>query len=130
MVTKPVSGQNLLPADVSGFEAAMPNYWTKNAGGATLTWATDQFRTANYSLKIEKTGTGIASSWVGADVLRNWAVANANSEFQIGGWVKTSGVNINPANDAAKIQLKFSAFIGCGPDSSHFYTRLSRLGEV
>ena len=116
MVTTPVSGQNLLSADVSGFEAAMPNYWTKNAGGATLTWATDQFRTANYSLKIEKTGTGIASSWVGADVLRNWAVANANSEFEIGGWVKTSGVNINPANDAAKIQLKFSAFNAAGTD--------------
>ncbi len=107
-------GQNLLPAEWAGLEAGVANYWSDaNAGGATLTWATDEHRTSNYSLKIEKTATGTASSWVGEDILRNWATsATENVTFEIGGWVKTEGVNISPANDAAKIQLKFSAFDG------------------
>ncbi|MCF8241698.1 MAG: hypothetical protein K9J16_09960, partial [Melioribacteraceae bacterium] len=49
--------------EVGSFEQDLPSYWTKGAepGGATLTWATDQFVSMGKSLKIEKTTTSEAS---------------------------------------------------------------------
>ncbi|TFB11424.1 T9SS type A sorting domain-containing protein [Candidatus Marinimicrobia bacterium MT.SAG.2] len=106
-----VFGQNLMSEEMAGFEGGIANYFAKDAGGATLTWATDDFRTANYSLKIEKTGTGTASRWVAGDLYRYWSVGVApDVAMEIGGWVKTSGVNTSPASDAEKIQLKFTFF--------------------
>ena len=108
-----VFGQNLVPEVTAGFEGGIANYFAKDAGGATLTWAKDEYRTANYSLKIEKTGTGTASRWHASDLYRYWDVfVEPDVGMVIGGWVKTMGVNTNPASDAEKIQLKFTFFNG------------------
>ena len=84
----------------------------KETRGATLTWATDEYRTANYSLKIEKTGTDAGiSRWFAADLYRYWDVfVGTDIGTELGAWVKTSGVNTNPSSDAEKIQLKFTFF--------------------
>ncbi len=106
-----VFGQNLMSEEMAGFEGGIANYFAKDAGGATLTWATDEYRTSNYSLKIEKTGTGTASRWVAADLYRYWDVfVGTDVGTELGAWVKTSGVNTNPATDDDKIQLKFTFF--------------------
>ena len=111
-----VFGQNLLPTEWAGFEGGVANYFVKDAGGATLTWATDQYRTANYSLKIQKPATGTAARWVAADLYRYWDIfVEPDRGMEIGGWVKTSGVNTSPATDADKIQLKFT-FYNAGTD--------------
>ncbi|MCH8305424.1 MAG: T9SS type A sorting domain-containing protein [Candidatus Marinimicrobia bacterium] len=85
---------------------------SKETRGATLTWATDEYRTANYSLKIEKTGTDAGvSRWYAADLYRYWDIfVEPDRAMEIGAWVKTSGVNTNPSTDAEKIQLKFTFF--------------------
>jgi len=84
----------------------------KESAGATLTWATDEYRTANYSLKIVKTGTDAGvSRWYAADLYRYWDVfVGTDIGTELGAWVKTSGVNTNPSTDAEKIQLKFTFF--------------------
>ena len=108
-----VFGQNLMSAEMAGFEGGITNYFAKDAGGATLTWATDEFRTSNYSLKIEKTGTGTASRWVAGDLYRYWDVfVGTDIGTELGAWVKTSDVNTNPATEDEKIQLKFTFFTG------------------
>ena len=50
---------NAQPANltsIGGFEGSLPSYWTKGnqPAGATLSWATDQFRSMGHSLKIVK----------------------------------------------------------------------------
>ena len=42
--------------DIGGFESDLPSYWNKGSepDGATLTWATDEYRTLGRSLKISK----------------------------------------------------------------------------
>ena len=43
-------------SNIGGFESDLPSYWTKGSepDGATLTWATDEYRTLGRSLKISK----------------------------------------------------------------------------
>ncbi|HET6272278.1 MAG TPA: T9SS type A sorting domain-containing protein [Bacteroidota bacterium] len=97
---------NLLPN--GGFESGKPSLWTPEPGGATLSWSTDQVHGGTHSLKIEKTTTGSVSRWLSENNVRYW-VDNIPSgvDIKLGAWVKTSGVNINPANDLARWQLKF-----------------------
>ncbi|MCC6395684.1 MAG: hypothetical protein IT282_01610, partial [Bacteroidetes bacterium] len=59
---------------VGGFEGTMPAFWNVgNTGGATLTWATDQYRSGLRSLKIEKTTTGDSASFVSDNMCDIWA---------------------------------------------------------
>ena len=98
---------NLLPN--GGFESGKPSLWNPEPGGATLTWATDQtYNGSLHSLKIEKTGTGTVSRWMSSNMIRYWVDnVEKNVDIKLGAYVKTSGVNLNPANDAARWQLKF-----------------------
>ena len=59
---------------IGGFESDMPSYWTKGSepGGATLTWATDEYMSLGRSLKIEKGVTGEAASWVSENMCDQW----------------------------------------------------------
>ena len=98
---------NLLPN--GGFESGKPSLWNPEPGGATLTWATDQtYNGSPHSLKIVKTGTGTVSRWISTNMVRYW-VDNIpmGVDIKLGAYVKTSGVNTAPANDAARWQLKF-----------------------
>ncbi|MDZ7268978.1 MAG: carbohydrate binding domain-containing protein [candidate division KSB1 bacterium] len=99
-----------------GFEnAEAPAYWHKaNAGGATLEWASDVYRSPQRSLKISKSSGSDAPMWESDNLARlNWNPVGgipANIEMEVGGWVKTSGVNVNPASDDARITLSFWFF--------------------
>lgn len=96
-----------------GFENAdAPAYWHKaNVGGATVEWASDVFRSPQRSLKISKSSGSDTPTWESDNLAKlNWNPVTGttqNIEMEIGGWVKTSGVNINPAADAGKITLSF-----------------------
>src|SRR3990172_8007001 len=85
------------------FEGVLPGYWTKgnDPGGNTLTWATDQSRSLGRSLKITKTTTADSAAWVSENMVDYWSPRHyANVDMKIGAWVKTQGVNTNPAADA------------------------------
>ena len=106
----PAIGQNLIPNP--GFEGLTANYWTANPGSGSATWATDQARTPNYSLKITST-SGSTDSWVSANIYNYWSVgAGANVDMEVGAWIKTNGVNTDPATDDEKITLSFTFYNG------------------
>ena len=102
---------NLLADDVSGFEGTEPNYFNTDgtSSTATMSWATDQWRTGGHSVKIVKPNADGDAAWVSEDLLRYWSAgAGANVSMEVGAWVKLDGVNINPADDSAQVQLMFT----------------------
>jgi len=105
---------NILPnGDLETYE---PGFWTKvELGGAVCTWADDASAgTGLRSLKVEKAAaTSDVVGWKSdnnADLYWNDAAADANYIFSF--WAKTDGVNTAPANDDAKIGVKFSFYEG------------------
>ena len=95
-----------------GFESGKPAYW--EAEGAGATWSSDEARTPAYSLKLSGAGE---AAWVQGEAVRNWvSQIIGNQEIIVGGWVRTEGVNTNPASDAEKFQLLFEFFDGQGAD--------------
>ncbi len=108
-------------AAVGGFEGTLPAYWTMGGqpAGATLSWATDQYRSMGHSLKITKTATSDTASWISTNMCDIWSpnVPN-NVDILLGAYVKTSGVNTNPATNDAKWYVAYDfydtagAFIG------------------
>ncbi len=104
----PLSDINLVQS-MGGFESGKPSLWFPEPGGATLSWATDQtYGGSPRSLKIVKTTTGSMSRWISGNQVRYWVdKIPRNVDIKVGAYVKTSGVNINPANDQARWQLKF-----------------------
>lgn len=109
-VWAPAQTTNLLT--MGGFESGKPSLFTAEQGaGAVLTWATDQTHSGTRSLKIAKTGTGTSSRWVSGNHVRYWVDKIPQGvDIKIGAWVKTSGVNTNPASAAEKWQVKFAFF--------------------
>ena len=108
VVVAVVGQTNMLPN--GGFESGQPSLWTAEGGGAnaTLTWATDQVEVGTHSLKIEKTGTGTMARWISDNNVRYWVDRIYQGvDIKLGAWVKTQGVNINPASDAERWQVKF-----------------------
>jgi len=93
---------------MAGFESGNPSLWNAEPGTATLTWATDQTHGGTHSLKIEKTTTGSMARWLSGNNVRYWVTdIPSGVDIKLGAWVKTSGVNTNPANDDARWQLKY-----------------------
>ncbi len=95
-----------------GFEAEKPAYW--DADGAGALWSDDVARTPGRSLAL----SGNASaSWTQDEAVRNWVPRIiGNQEILVGGYVRTEGVNTNPASDADKFQLVFEFFNASGTD--------------
>jgi hypothetical protein len=101
---------NDVAAATGGFESGKPSLWNAEPGasGATLTWATDAVQSGTHSLKIVKAGTGAMGRWISGNNVRYWVDNIPNGvDIKLGAWIKTSGVNTSPANDAARWQIKF-----------------------
>lgn len=99
--------------------AEMPAHWTKmDPFDADVSWATDQFRSAQRSLKISEAAGADAPAWVSKNLAKLYwnptTGINPSVEMKIGGWVKTENVNTNPATDADKIQLIYQFFDASG----------------
>jgi hypothetical protein len=97
---------------VGGFEGTLPAFWNKgNLGGATLSWATDQHRSGLRSMKIEKTTTGDSAAWVSDNMCDIWSPTHLqNVDIFLGAWVRTEGVNVNPATEDAKWYLQYEFY--------------------
>ena len=105
----------LLPNTLANgsFEAAKPAYW--DASGAGAIWATNEARSANYSLGLSGAG---AASWTMGEAVRNWTdfigLHGSNGfeagEVVVSAYVKAVGVNTAPTTDAGKFQLVFEFF--------------------
>jgi hypothetical protein len=100
-------GTNMLPN--GSFESGQPSHWFRETSpsGSVLAWATDEAKTPPYSLKIERT-FGDAVRWVSGNQVRYWVNdIPGGVDIKVGAWVKTSGVNTNPATEDDKWQVKF-----------------------
>ena len=98
-------------SEIGSFEQTDPSYWNKASepSGATLTWATDQYLSLGKSLKIEKGVTTEAAMWESDNMCDIWSpVHNKDVDIKIGAWIKTEGVNTNPANDDQRWYVSFS----------------------
>jgi hypothetical protein len=100
--------------------AEMPAYWTKaNDGEAVVEWTSEIFRSPQRALKISDADGSDEPMWM-TDVNMaklNWNGVNGiteNVEMEIGGWVKTENVNVNPADAASEIQLVWTFWDAAG----------------
>jgi hypothetical protein len=104
--------------DIGGFEGTLPSYWTKGnePAGATLTWATDQSRSMGHSLKIVKPSvTSDTAAWVSTNMCDLWSPRHYSGvDIMIGGYVRTSGVNVNPATDDQKWYISYTFYDSAG----------------
>ncbi len=101
---------------IGGFEGTMPAFWNVgNTGGATLTWATDQYHSGLRSLKIAKTTTGDSASFVSDNMCDIWSPQHSkNVDIFLGAWVRTQGVNVSPATEDAKWYLAYEFYDSAG----------------
>ena len=106
---------------IASFEGGLPSYWSMagQPAGATLSWATDQFRSLGHSLKITKVATADSASWISSNMCDIWSPnVPKNTDILLGAYVKTSGVNTAPATNDAKWYVAYDfydtlgAFIG------------------
>jgi len=97
---------------IGGFEGGLPSYWTmgNTPTGATLTWATDQYRSLGHSLKISKPAvTSDSASWISTNMCDIWSpYNNKNVDILVGAYVKTQGVNTNPTTDDQRWWVSYS----------------------
>ena len=102
---------------IGSFEQTLPSYWNKGTepSGATLTWATDQFRSMGKSLKIEKSATADSAMWESDNMVDLWSERHfANVDINLGMYYMTSGVNTNPVSDDEKWYVTYSFYDSVG----------------
>ncbi|MCH7769964.1 MAG: T9SS type A sorting domain-containing protein [Bacteroidetes bacterium] len=134
-------------SSIGGFEGDLPSYWTKGAepSGSTLEWATDQSRSMGRSLKITKGVTSEAAVWESENVVDFWSPQHeANVDIKIGAWVRTEGVNTNPATEDEKWKVSYTFWDEMGvligetvmdldqstPSSGAFYADTNGIAET
>ncbi len=103
--------------EIGSFEQENPSYWNKaaNPGENSLSWASDEFVTLGRSLKITKTGTGEAAMWESDNMCDIWSpIHNKDVDLKLGAWVKTMGVNTNPASEDAMWYLSYTFYNEAG----------------
>ena len=105
-------GPDLLPN--GDLDTLTPNFWAAVGDaqtGVTCEWAWDNLGHDNseHSFKVSKTAaTADIAGWKSennADLY--WNNASADALYNLGFWVKTEGVNTNPATDDEKIGVKY-----------------------
>ncbi|MHB8580900.1 MAG: hypothetical protein ACYDA4_13740, partial [Ignavibacteriaceae bacterium] len=102
---------------IGGFESSLPSYWNigNQPSGATLTWATDQYRSMGHSLEITKTTTSDTASWVSDNMCDIWSPQNpANVDILLGAYIKTQGVNTNPTSDDQRWYIAYTFYDSAG----------------
>jgi hypothetical protein len=107
-VMLPLDNVNLVE-EFGSFESEKPSRWNAEEGdGGRVTWAADEVHSGTRSLKIVKVTTGEGSRWISDNLVRYWVEQiSSGIDIKVGAWVKTEGVNTDPADDDAKWQLKY-----------------------
>ena len=103
--------------DIGGFEQTLPSYWNMTSAptGATLTWATDEYRSMGKSLKIEKTTTADSAMWESDNMVDLWSQRHyANVDIKFGMYYMTSGVNTNPVSEDEKWYVTYTFYDSSG----------------
>ncbi len=98
---------------IGGFEQSLPSYWNiaSAPSGATLTWATDEYRSMGKSLKIEKSATSDSAMWESENMCDLWSEKTFKDvDINLGMYYMTSGVNTNPANDDEKWYVTYTFY--------------------
>jgi len=100
-------------SEIGSFEQELPSYWQKGKepAGSKLVWATDQWRSMGRSLKIEKTGKGEEAYWESENMCDLWSPTHSKDvDIFLGAYVRTEGVNVNPANDDERWYISYSFY--------------------
>ncbi len=100
-------------SEIGSFESELPSYWKKGGepSGAKLEWATDQYRSMGRSLKIEKTGTGEEAYWESENMCDLWSPTHSKDvDIFLGAYVRTEGINVNPANDEERWWISYTFY--------------------
>ena len=102
---------------IGGLEGTTPSFWNigSQPGGATLTWATDQYQSMGHSLKITKSVTSDSAAWVSDNMCDIWSPQiGKNVDILLGAYVKTSGVNTSPTTDDQKWYVAYTFYDSAG----------------
>ncbi len=107
------AGPNLV---VNGdLETYAPHYWYENQDGGTLSWDDEEYDIGIRSLKIEKTGTDGAASWLsGNQAQRKWNRMEARL-YNFGACIKTDGATFS-ATEGERIGLLWTFLDDSGND--------------
>jgi len=101
--------------EVGSFEQTDPSYWSKVENGATLEWASDAFMTLGKSLKISKEGTAEAAMWESENMCDIWSPFHYKDvDIKLGAYIKTEGVNTNPATEDEKWYISYEFYDSVG----------------
>jgi hypothetical protein len=98
---------------IGGFEQTLPSFWSigSQPSGSTLSWATDQSRSMGHSLKITKSVTSDVAVWKSDNMCDIWSPTNSkNVDILVGAYVKTLGVNTNPATDDERWYIVYTFY--------------------
>ncbi len=87
-IYKLIPGDNLVTNN--DLETEAPFFWSENQTGGDLIWATDEAHDGTHSLKISKTGTGTAASWITGNQATTYWNNMQDVLYDIGGWVKVN----------------------------------------
>jgi len=113
-VEKITTGDNLV---MNGdLETAEPFFFSKYNSNGEAVWATDEAHTYFRSYKIDKPSTTASEvGWMSQNFAQKyWNAMADEATYTFGGWVKTSGINTDPANDDEKIGLRFEFYDDSG----------------
>jgi len=94
----------------SSVEWDSPFFWSEEAMGGDLIWATDEAEQGLRSLKIAKTTTGTAASWKSFNHAQTFWNHMEAVLYTVSFYGKTDGVNTSPANDDASIGTIWTFF--------------------
>lgn len=104
-------------------ENNMPFFWSMyNEDNADLEWATDEARGGTRSLKIHKTTTGGEAGWNSHNQAQMYWNSMDATTYTLSAWVKTDGVNTNPAGDDERIWLEWEFLVDSVPIVSNIKT--------
>ena len=114
------SGQLLAQVSINGiggFEGNMPSYWHEGSvpSGATLDWSTAESRSMGRSLMITKGVTDTAASWESYNMADFWSPTHSKDvDIFVGAYVKTEGINTNPATDDERWTISYTFYDSTG----------------
>jgi Secretion system C-terminal sorting domain len=89
-------------------EDVSPAFWYQHEMGGTLSWDWTEAQHGNKSLKIDKPNTGGSATWKSADNGNMYWNNFQGVFYSLSAWIKTDGVNTNPANDGERAAVTFT----------------------
>ncbi|GBD92266.1 flagellar basal body rod modification protein [bacterium BMS3Abin04] len=102
---------------IGDFEGNLPSYWQKGSepNGSQLEWSTTESRSMGRSLMITKGVTDTAAVWESENMADFWSPQHYKDvDIFVGAWIKTEGINTNPATEDEKWTISYTFYDSTG----------------